>query len=454
MNRLLGDQAPLFWQALQQQPSRKGLRVNTLKISLPEFTDLLPLEKASLLWEKHGFTIPEEIQLGKHPYHVAGLFYLQEPSAMAPVNALDPQPGEKVLDLAAAPGGKATQIASRLKQRGLLVANDPHPGRIHALAQNLERWGVRNAIITREKPERLAEQWSDRFDRVLVDAPCSGEGMFRSQPSERKRWSEGFVERCTHQQSQILWYAARLVRPGGTLVYSTCTFSPQENEGRIAQFLNARDDFTLDPIPVLPGYSPGRPDWIQGDENLRGAVRIWPHLAPGEGHFIARLIRSNRESEKQHAPGPVLPRPSREQQVWYRNFVSENLHIGSLPDSIVPESNQLVSTGDQLFAAPPASPALNGISVHRRGWLLGSFQGEKFAPSHALAMGLRARQVQSVLEFDLEDPGLLSFFRGVPLARPGMPGWVLVTTAGHPLGWAYRNEKRLISHTPRWLRQF
>ena len=454
INRLLGNQAPQFWQALNQRPSRTGLRVNTLKISLQKFVELFPRQMESLPWAEDGFYLPEEINLGKHPYHAAGLFYLQEPSAMAPVNALNPQPGEKVLDLAAAPGGKATQIASRLKQRGLLVANDPHSGRIHALAQNLERWGVRNAVISRERPERLADQWEGFFDRVLVDAPCSGEGMFRSQPSERKRWSEGFVERCTHKQNQILWYAARLVRPGGILVYSTCTFSPEENEGRIEQLLNARDDFTLDPIPALPGYSPGRPDWVGGPEELRGAVRIWPHRAPGEGHFMARLIRRNGDSGAQQTPNVSLPRPSGKERSMYSTFVHRNLSPAHLPDSIAPESSRLVSTGGQLFAAPASAPGVNGLHIHRPGWLLGSFQGERFLPSHALAMGLRPQQVQSMLEFELEDPDLLSFFRGVPLPRPGKPGWVLITTAGYPLGWAYRTEKRLKSHSPRWLRQF
>ena len=279
IDRLLGDQAPLFWTSIVNDPPKSGLRINRLKIDSGQFMKYFPDSLQPLSWSSEGFQVKRETNFSKHPFHAAGLFYLQEPSAMAPVSILDPQPEEWILDLCAAPGGKTTQIQTALKNRGFLIANDPNPKRVQALTRNLDRWGSRNTIVTCETPQRLADHFGPVFDRVLVDAPCSGEGTFRSSSGEIKKWSSRYRERCASLQDEILWGAGKLVRPGGVLVYSTCTFNQLENEGSVTRFLEANSDFYIDPIPLCPGYSPGIPGEESDPYNLISTIRIWPHLA-------------------------------------------------------------------------------------------------------------------------------------------------------------------------------
>jgi 16S rRNA C967 or C1407 C5-methylase (RsmB/RsmF family) len=237
MEHLLGDEYGPF-AASYDAPSSAGLRVNSTKISAEEFRLLSPFSLEPLPWVANAFVLASNVESpgrglampvmtpGRHHYHAAGLYYLQDPSAMVVAEMLDPRPGERVLDLAAAPGGKATHIVSLMRNEGLLVANEIHGQRAWDLAENLERWGARNAVITNESPERLADRFAGFFDRVLLDAPCSGEGMFRRSEAARREWSPELVHGCALRQSHILAQAARMVRPGGRLVYSTCTFAP------------------------------------------------------------------------------------------------------------------------------------------------------------------------------------------------------------------------------------
>ena len=255
MQHLLGDQYPAFLAACAQ-PAVAGLRLNTLKISPQEFQSISPWPLSPLPWSVAGFALPSAAQPGKHPYHAAGLYYLQDPSAMAAAEVLAPRPGERVLDLAAAPGGKSTHLAALMQNQGLLVANEIHPQRAWDLAENLERCGVQMACITNETPARLAQAWGGMFDRVLLDAPCSGEGMFRKSERARGEWSPEHVAACATRQGGILNEAARLVRPGGWLLYATCTFAPQEDEQTIGQFLQAHPEFALEAIPGTAGLHP------------------------------------------------------------------------------------------------------------------------------------------------------------------------------------------------------
>ena len=253
MERLLGGEYPAFLASYAERPS-VGLRVNTLKTTPEVFHQIAPFELAPVPWCAAGFTIVgDDIEAGKHPFHAAGLYYLQDPSAMAVAELLDPQPGERVLDLASAPGGKATHIAAQMQGQGLLVANEIHPKRAWELASNLERWGAANVTITNETPERLAERFEGFFDRVLVDAPCSGEGMMRKGEAARVEWASELIHGCALRQSGILEHAARLVQPGGRLVYSTCTFNPEENEGTVARFLAAHPEFAADRAAAATG---------------------------------------------------------------------------------------------------------------------------------------------------------------------------------------------------------
>ena len=254
MDIALGGEFDAFL-ASYETPPVQGLRANSLKIAPADLAQRLPFDLQPVSWSRETFVVTGSLaKPGRHPYHGAGLYYLQDPSATAPVELLDPQPGETVLDLAAAPGGKSTHIAARLGQAGLLVANEVIHKRAWELAGNLERWGATNVAITTETPERLAERWPGFFDAVLVDAPCSGEGMFRKGDAARREWTPALVRGCALRQDAILEQAAALVRPGGRLVYSTCTFAPGEDEGMVARFLEAHPEFTLVDPPAASWF--------------------------------------------------------------------------------------------------------------------------------------------------------------------------------------------------------
>ncbi|MEY8744851.1 RsmF rRNA methyltransferase first C-terminal domain-containing protein [Bacillales bacterium AN1005] len=300
MKTLLGNEFEQFMSSYDQSP-HAGLRVNTLKISMESFEQLAPFDLRPIPWCGTGFYVPHGVKPGLHPYYHAGLYYIQEPSAMAPVELLGVQPGDRVLDLCAAPGGKSTQIAAKLQGKGVLVTNDIHAERTKALAKNVELYGVRNAVVLNESPERIAGAFEHYFDKVLIDAPCSGEGMFRKDEDMVKSWEDHSIDKCVLMQRDILETAARLLAPGGTIVYSTCTFAPEENEAMIAEFLKLNPDFVVKDIPKETGFQPGRPDWVRQTmpetaqetalvlDQVAGTARLWPHLLEGEGHYVAVL---------------------------------------------------------------------------------------------------------------------------------------------------------------------
>ena len=303
MQALLGPEYEAFLQALDG-PRHVGLRRNPRKPLEPQDLDfgLSPVP-----WEPLGHTYDPSCRPGLDPRHEAGGFYLQEPSAMAPVALLDPQPGERILDLCAAPGGKSTQIAGRLMGSGLLVCNEIHPKRAKILSSNLERLGIENALVLNEHPQSLAARFAGFFDRVLVDAPCSGEGLFRKHDEAVTDWSAETVAMCARRQQEILQSAACMLRPGGRLVYSTCTFSPEEDEGTVALFLERHPDFFVEPQDT-PWFAPGRPEWVPGGRaELAGTVRLWPHKLAGEGHFAAVL---RKEGKPRTEAMPVAAAPA------------------------------------------------------------------------------------------------------------------------------------------------
>lgn len=451
MNRLLGDEAPSFWEALEDKPTSQGLRINTLKCAVEDFQELTKFNLDPLPWSEIGFQVEGE-DLGSHPHHIAGLYYLQEPSAMAVAEVMGPEAGERILDLAAAPGGKSTHLASLMGQEGLLVANDPHGGRVQGLARNLERFGTRKALITQEKPHRLAQRWGALFDRVLIDAPCSGEGMFRVHPGEMKIWSPNFIQRCMDVQNELLWFGAQLVRPGGYLYYATCTFSPEENEGRIKQFLQARSDFSIVTIPRQPGFSPGKPEWVDGPPDLVETVRIWPHSSPGEGHYIACLQKSaHGETPPLKAAG--YREPDQDTMSTYQSFVKEYLQEAHLPPEASAKYPYMTESDGTLSALSPLTPPLEGLQIKSKGWQIGKMKGGGFKPAHALAMGITRSGSRDRLEYAHQDPAVFRYIRGLSIPSPGRDGWVLVTVDGFPLGWGKRRENRLHSLSPRWLSQ-
>ncbi len=462
MQSLLGEQSQLFLDSLAL-PAVTGLRVNSIKITPPEFNRIFPFKLSPVPWCPDGFSVDMETDMagqvspGKHPYHTAGLYYLQEPSAMAAAQVLSPQPGETVLDLSAAPGGKATHLAALMKNTGLLVANEIHPKRVWDLAENLERCGVINAIITNETPARLAEHFEGYFDRVLLDAPCSGEGMFRKGQVARSEWNPGLAQSCAVRQVAILKHAARLVKPDGHLSYCTCTFSPDENEGVVADFLDRHPEFDLADIHAYPGFQPARPDWIglPAKHPLHRSVRLWPHLVHAEGHFIALLVKHGTSPNVQFRnkvtsrPKPAPTRrpklPDSAISAW-QDFCHAHL-------SIPPAGSDIILEGSYLYQLPPNAPSLAGVNVIKPGLWLGSLKQDRFLPSHSLAMALTAQQVKHHLDLAVDDRRLAGYLAGETIPDPGQDAWVLVTVEGFPLGWGKRVKQVIKNYYPHGLRR-
>ena len=439
MRELLGPEEFSAFARSFDAPRFGGLRWNPLKAPLGRL-DTLGLALTPVPWEPNGFTYDPELRPGLHPWHEAGAYYLQEPSAMAPARLLDPQPGERVLDLCAAPGGKATQLASAMEGRGLLLANEIVPARARVLSRNIERLGISNALVTNEHPAGLAKRLPGWFDRVLVDAPCSGEGMFRKEPDAAKDWSEQQVLVCAARQQEILASGAELVAPGGFLVYSTCTFAPAENEGVITRFLAARPDFSL-VQPPAPWFSPGRPDWTgAGDPELSKTVRLWPHRLRGEGHFSALLQRSP-EAEAADAPRPM--QADEPPEAWTR-FLAETLPSCALPEG------RYVRFGERWYLAPLQTPDLSGLKVLRAGLALGETAKGRFLPDHALALWLKS--AASEADYPIGSSELTRYLSGQTLSGP-QTGWTLVKADGLSLGWAKGSQGILKNHYPKGLRR-
>lgn len=420
MEAQLGLEYPAFLESLER-PRAVALRFNPMKGERP----VLPFVGAPVPWEPEGFYYDPETRPGLHVYHEAGVYYLQEASAMAPVALLDPKPGERVCDLCAAPGGKTTQIAGRMLGQGFLVCNEINPKRAKILSRNIERMGVANALVTNEHPETLASRFPGFFDRVLVDAPCSGEGMFRKEEAAVTDWSQETVQMCARRQREILDSAARLVRPGGRLVYSTCTFAPEEDEETVAVFLETHPEFTPEPVEA-PWFVPG--------ENA--SYRMWPHKLLGEGHFAAVLRKTQGESgEVPACPGEKCPK------AW-ESFAKEL-------DITLPEG-KAVSFGQSLYWAPMELPELNRLKVLRPGLELGTERKGRFEPAHALALWLKTCAVAE--SFPPESPEMKAYLHG-DVVPSGKKGWCLVQAGGYAIGWGKGDGSVLKNHYPKGLRR-
>lgn len=428
MQEILNDEAKEFFLALQNQTARPGLRVNTLKINVEEFTKLSPWPLESVLWCPEGFYYPKDARPAKHPYYHAGLFYLQEPSAMAPVTVLDPRPGEFVLDLCSAPGGKSLQIAARLKGEGLLVANDLYPDRLKALTRNIEQAGIKNAVILNETPEHLNRSFTNFFDKILIDAPCSGEGMFRKDQRAVRSWEDYPPVFCQRRQRGILEEAAKLLRPGGVLVYSTCTFNRQENEEVVNDFLQSNQDFEGLDLQKTSGLVNGTKPYT---------LRLWPHKIEGEGHFIAKIARKGLKAEKN-----IPKEASRELPELFLEFCEENLLLD------ISQYN-FSAYGNHLFLTAKTLPSLDGLKVSRPGWFIGELKVKRFEPSQALIMALKKEQVVNQMSFSLQDHELYSYLRGQTIKVDKQNGWRGIFLDEFPLGWGKVSNLMLKNHYPK-----
>ena len=420
MEKQLGGEFPAYMQSLER-PRAVALRFNPLKGQLPE----LPFVQEPIPWEPMGFYYDPESRPGLHPYHEAGVYYLQEASAMSAVALLDPQPGEKICDLCAAPGGKSTQIAGKLAGEGFLLSNEWSPKRAKILSRNIERMGIANALVTNEHPQTLANKFAGFFDRVLIDAPCSGEGMFRKEEAAITDWSPETVLMCARRQAEILESGAALVRPGGRLVYSTCTFAPEENEETVLRFLEKHPEFSPESIDA-PWFTPAG----------EGMFRLLPHKLLGEGHFVAVLHK------KEGASDEVKMQAGEKQVAQWTSFAKE-LGI-SLP------TGKQITFGQSLYWAPEQMPELRGVKVLRPGLELGQLKKDRFEPAHALALWLQDAAVKQ--DYPAVSEEITAWMHG-DVVPSNQKGWCLVTADGFSLGWGKGDGKVLKNHYPKGLRR-
>lgn len=433
METLLGQDAPAFFAAMEEAP-RRALRLDP---------DRCPRSVARrLLGDALGEEIPfaenawfvEGEGLGRHFLHHGGAIYLQDPAAMAPAAAVTVQPGDRILDLCAAPGGKSLALAARLGQEGLLVCNEPQPARRKVLLQNLERCGVTALVFDRDATKPLPRDWNGFFDLVVCDAPCSGEGMFRKDPDAAELWSPEEVERCALRQEAILNHAAEAVASHGTLLYATCTWSVEENEDRVAAFLQTHPDFVqIPPADAVTAVSaPGVPREGVKAELCR---RFYPHLFPGEGQFLALFRRQGGEAwapkekaEKPHPDGRIV-----------RGFLTEEL-------TALPQGELLCRDG-WWYLTPHRNQAKDAASP---GLLLGEVRKGRFVPQHRLFL---AKGVSFRREIELSEADAARYLAGEELPWDGEAGWTRVCAGGCPLGGGKVSAGRLKNHYPKGLRE-
>lgn len=453
MKKQLDTEYPDFLESLKKEPCR-ALRLNSIKADETDFLSHSPFHLSPVPWAEHGFYYDSQDAPGKHPYHEAGVYYIQEPSAMAAVPHLHLAPGEKVLDLCAAPGGKSTQIGCALKGKGLLVTNEIHPSRAKILSSNIERLGITNSLVCNETPARLAGFFPEFFDKILVDAPCSGEGMFRKNEDAISEWSPDNVKLCASRQDEVLSEAVKMLKPGGRLVYSTCTFSREENEGTIERFLSHYPEFSL-----------------------LEAGRLYPHQVRGEGHFWAVLKQTGGNSEndrtsslkkdgtlrgcsKKTSPNSVFKKAP----VEFSDFLSDTFsEAGSsfFSNFLLKEAAGFYLSGGQLYLFPDGLPALKGLKILRPGLHLGTIKKNRFEPSHGLALILSKSHVKRFVRLSSDSPEMKAYLEGqafppAPDASPfanGKGGWCLVLADKYSLGWGKLSGGILKNHYPKGLRK-
>lgn len=441
MKEILGEDYEAFLAGFDGQ-RQYGLRVNTLKMNLEEFERIAPFHLKKVPWISNGYFYEAEDAPAKHPFYSAGLYYLQEPSAMTPASRLKVQPGERVLDLCAAPGGKATELGAALQGEGLLVANDINTARARALLRNLELFGISNSFVTNEPPHVLAERFPEFFHKIMVDAPCSGEGMFRKNPAVVDSWQEKGPEYFSKLQREIIVQAADMLLPGGMMFYSTCTFSPLENEKTITHLLKERPDMEVIPMEDYEGFAEGLTSYRGEvfDESCKLCRRIWPHKMSGEGHFMALLHKKNGIQQQ-------VQQTVSQSSIWWEKCKDLNKEQKAAAEdffshvNIAYDGKRIDVRGDNLYYLP--APKYDGRGLHflRNGLFMGEFKKKRFEPSQPFALALHAQDFDQVLDFPADDERLSRYLRGETLdvsdlvaGEKKRKGWQLVMVAGHPLG--------------------
>lgn len=465
MKELLGEEYDEFVRSYEES-YYAGIRYNSNKINEKEFEDLVPCKVSKIPWSDNGFYYELNDQPAKHPFYHAGLYYIQEPSAMIPAGIMPIEEGDRVLDMCAAPGGKSTELAAKLKGTGFMVSNDISNSRAKALLKNMELFGITNSMVISENPQNLVPYFREYFDKILIDAPCSGEGMFRKDAGMVKNWEEYGVEYYSKIQKEIILYGADMLKPGGYMVYSTCTFAPEEDEATIEYLLKNRPGFSVEEINLdFEGISYGRPDWIEStDEQLKKCVRIWPHKVNGEGHFVT-LLRKNENTSKEIGSSRNC---YSYQSVKLPKEVEQFLEHVHLPF----EKERMDLREERLYYLPEALPRVKGLRMLRLGSYLGDVKKNRFEPSQALASSLKQEEYDNLITIFSDSIDAVKYlkcetidtsvnykecttlkeykeflsvdrnsgdgnkdYQGVILTRKKYP-WYLVTVDGYSLGWA------------------
>lgn len=379
---------------------------------------------------------------------------------MTPASLLPIEEGDKVLDICAAPGGKSTELGAKLKGTGLLVSNDISNSRAKALLKNIELFGIRNCLVLSEEPNKLTRYFPEYFDKILIDAPCSGEGMFRKSPAIIKNWEQYGVEYYNRLQKDIILSAARMLKPGGYMLYSTCTFSPEENEGTIAFLMEQYPEFEV--VNALPnaetcrklglsyeGFDSGKPEWVNGNEQLKNCIRLWPHRIHGEGHFIALLHKREGENTSYEAVSIREPNFPAKGRASISEEALEFLDSVRIPY----RKEQLAVHGDSLYLLPEGLPDLKGLRILRQGLLLGEMKKQRFEPSQALANALKTSDYDKIIRLRADDPNVIRYLKCEAIVPEGsfQDGWYLICVEDFPLGWMkIANNQFKNKYLPGW----
>lgn len=430
MKEMLGDEFDAYLESFSDQ-RLCGLRVNTLKISVEDFLKISPFELKPIPWIENGFYYNEEDKPAKHPYYFAGLYYIQEPSAMTPANVLPVEEGDVVFDMCAAPGGKSTELGAKLNRSGLLVTNDISASRAKALLKNVEVCGIPNVLVINEDPSTIVDRYEGFFDKVLIDAPCSGEGMFRKDNKLIKAWEKNGPDFYHNIQKNIIQYGAKMLKPGGMMVYSTCTFSELEDEESIMVCLRNCPDMELVDIKNYEGFSHG---FTNNEErkaaHLEKTVRIFPHKMAGEGHFVALLKKKEGEGSYGQLSGPSKTKIPAELQAFLDKL--------TMPIDV----NDIVIDKEWVYAIPRKAGDISKLRKLRTGLLLGELKKDRFEPSQALAMALRSSEYPDVINLSVNDENVIKYLKGetIDVENPeDIKGWCLVCVDNFPLGWGKIN---------------
>ncbi len=442
MITLLGDEFDEY-KACLDKPMFHGIRINTMKISVEDFLKINPFHVKPVPWCDNGFYYDENLDKpSKHPYYFAGLYYIQEPSAMTPASVLPIEKGDRVLDICAAPGGKSTELAAKLNGTGVLVSNDISASRAKALLKNLEVFGASNALIISEAPYKLSERFAGYFDKILIDAPCSGEGMFRKSNSMITAWENNGNKLFSDLQISILKEVVKMLKPGGKILYSTCTFAPLENEKSVEYLLSLDEKLHLCDFDKYEAFDNGHPEWSDsGDAELSKCARLWPHKIDGEGHFVA-LVEKDGVSVNTGNSGSYPIKKAKLTKETIAFFDSLNKEF---------DFNRFEESQDKLYYIPDSFPAVRGLRILRCGLYLGEIKKNRFEPSQSLAMSIKASDFKNVINLTSDDDRVNKYLKGETIEADGDNGWALVCVDSYPLGWGKLNNGILKNkYLPGW----